>query len=153
MLPVRLNLRTVPLARDPLLVAVAPDHPLAKAPFFPTSALSSEPYIRLESGASSEMDGVFRANGVEPHVRFSIVSDYAAMSLASAGLGFSVLSSLILENAPFPLAALPPEVPVDREIALCLRPGEEASAAARAFVEGAQAWVGEERAKGAPPSR
>ena len=65
-LPVRLNLRTVPLARDPLLVAVAPDHPLAKAPFFPTSALSSEPYIRLESGASSEMDGVFRANGVEP---------------------------------------------------------------------------------------
>ena len=152
-LPVKRNLRTVHLARDPLLVAVAPDHPLAGAPFFPASALSTEPYIRLESGASSEMDEVFRANGAEPRVRFSIVSDYAVMSLASAGLGFSVLPSLILKDAPFPLAALPPEVPVDREIALCLRPGDEASAAARAFVEVAQAWVGEERVKGAPPTR
>lgn len=141
--PVRRGLTVAPLARDPLLVAVAPDHPLAKAGSFPSAALSSEPYIRLESGLVSEMDEVFRANGAEPRVRFSIVSDYAVMSLVSAGLGFGVLPSLILQNAPFPLVALPPEVPVDREIALCLRPEEATSVAARAFAQVAKEWVEE----------
>ena len=139
--PIKRDLHTVPLVRDPLLVAVPCDHPLATGAHFPAAALSSEPYIKLESGASSEMDEVFRANGAEPRVRFSIVSDYAVMSLVSAGLGFSVLPSLILRDAPFPLATLQPEVPVDRRIALCLRSMESASAAARAFLDVAQEWV------------
>ena len=140
-LPVKRALRAVPLARDPLLVVVAPDHPLAGADRFPASALAREPYVRLESGVHSEMDELFRRNGVEPKARFTIDSDYAVMSLVSAGLGFSVLPALILGNAPFPLASLPPEVPTDREIALCMRSEETASAAARAFAEVAEGWV------------
>lgn len=140
-LPVKRDLYTIPLTRDPLLVALSPDHPLANADSFPSAALSAEPYIKLESGESSEMDEVFHVNNAEPRVRFSIVSDYAVMSLTSANLGFSVLPSLILKDAPFLLVTLPPEIPVDREIALCLRSEESASAAARAFVEVAKEWV------------
>lgn len=108
---------------------------------FPASALAGEPYVRLESGVHSEMDELFRRNGVEPRARFTIDSDYAVMSLVSAGLGFSVLPALILGNAPFPLASLPPEVPTDREIALCMRSEETASAATRTFAEVAEGWV------------
>ncbi|HIW76501.1 MULTISPECIES: LysR family transcriptional regulator [Gordonibacter] len=140
-LPVKRGLEAVPLASDPMLIAVSPDHPLAAAKHFPAAALAAEPYIRLESGEDTEMDAVFRANAVEPHVRFSITSDYAAMSLVSAGLGFGVLPSLIVKDAPFPLVTMPPEVPVNREIALVLRSEATASAAARAFVEVAQEWV------------
>lgn len=141
--PVKHDLHTVALVRDPLLVAISCDHPLAKAKRFPAEALAIEPYIKLESGVYSEMDELFRRNGIEPHVRFTISSDYAVMSLVSAGLGYSVLPGLILRDAPFPLVSLPPEVPTDREIAICVRSEESASSAAKAFLQITRDWVKE----------
>ncbi len=141
--PVKFDLHMISLVRDPLLVAMACDHPLAKAKHFPASALSEEPCIKLESGVYSEMDELYRRNGAEPRVRFSIGSDYAVMSMVSAGLGYSVLPGLILRNAPFPLASMPPEVPTDREIAVCVRSMETASTATKAFLEVTQQWVKE----------
>ena len=74
-------------------------------------------------------------------MRFTIDSDYAVMSMVSAGLGFSVLSGLILRDAPFPLAIVPPEVETSREIALALRSRKTASTATRAFAEHAERWI------------
>lgn len=141
--PVKHDLYMISLVRDPLLVVVSRDHPLANAPFFSSEALASEPYIKLESGVYSEMDELFRKNGVEPRARFTISSDYAVMSLVGAGLGYSVLPALILRDAPFPLASMPPEVPSDREIAVCVRSLDSASAATKAFLDVAQKWVAE----------
>lgn len=131
------------LVRDPLLVAIAPDGPFATRKRFPKKALASEPYIKLDSGEYSEMDRLFRVNGVEPRVRFSIVSDYAAMGMVSAGLGYSVLSGLVLRNAPLDLVALPAEIPAYREIALAQKSSKTASGAARAFVECTKDWIRE----------
>ena len=141
--PIKHDLHAVPLRKDPLLVVLPPDHPLADAPFVPREALAEEPYIRLESGTSSEMETLFRANDVEPNVRFTIDSDYAVMSMVSAGLGFSVLADLILRDAPFPLAVKQPEVETSREIAIALRSLETASTATRAFLDATQAWIAE----------
>lgn len=140
-LPVKSPLELAMLVRDPLLVAIAPDHPLAHGEFFPANALATEPYIKLDSGEYSEMDRLFRENRAEPHVRFSIVSDYAAMGMVSAGLGYSVLSGLVLRNAPFDLATLPAEVPTHREIALAWRSDAALSHAARAFAECTKEWI------------
>ena len=112
--PVKLELHAVPLRRDPLLAVLPPDHPLADAPFIPRQTLADEPYIRLKSGTLSEMEALFQRNDVEPNVRFTIDSDYAVMSMVSAGLGFSVLPDLILRDAPFPLAVVAPEVETHR---------------------------------------
>lgn len=85
--PERRNLEAVPLHTDPLLVVLPPDHPLAGAPFFPTEALAREPYVQLQGNARpSEMEALFEANGVTPNVRFTVDSDYAVMSMVSAGL-------------------------------------------------------------------
>ena len=100
--PIKHDLFAIPLRKDPLLVVLPPDHPLADAPFVPREALAEGPYIRLKSGTSSEMETLFRNNEVEPDVRFTIDSDYAVMSMVSAGLGFSVLPDLILRDARFP---------------------------------------------------
>lgn len=140
-LPVKRPLALTMLVRDPLLVAVAPDHPLAHGAFFPAKALGTEPYIKLDSGEYSEMDRLFRVNKAQPHVRFSIVSDYAAMGMVSAGLGYGVLSGLVLRNAPFNLVALPAEVPAHREIALAQRANATPSHAASAFATCAKEWI------------
>ena len=146
--PIKRDLDAVPLRRDPLLVVLPPDHPLAGAPRFPRRALAEEPYIRLMSGTSSEMESLFRTNGVEPNVRFTIDSDYAVMSMVSAGLGFSVLPDLILNNAPFPMAVVPPEAETSRELAIAVRSKETASSATLAFLDATQDWVASRYASG-----
>lgn len=140
--PERRNLEAVPLHTDPLLVVLPPDHPLAGAPFFPTEALAREPYVQLQGNARpSEMEALFEANGVTPNVRFTVDSDYAVMSMVSAGLGFSVLPGLILSRPLFPLAVLPAERECSRSISLAVRSRETASAATRAFAEVTREWV------------
>ena len=140
--PERRNLEAVPLHTDPLLVVLPPNHPLAGAPFFPTEALAREPYVQLQGNARpSEMEALFEANGVTPNVRFTVDSDYAVMSMVSAGLGFSVLPSLILSRPLFPLAVLPAEHECSRSISLAVRSRDTASAATRAFAEVTREWV------------
>lgn len=89
------------------------------------------------------MDRLFRVNGVEPRVRFSIVSDYAAMGMVAAGLGYSVLSGLVLRNAPFDLVALPAEVPPIAKSRLRRNRARRRRAAARAFIKCAKDWIRE----------
>lgn len=139
--PIKHDLHAIGLRKDPLLVVLPPDHPLAHASFVPREALASEPYIRLKSGTSTEMEALFRNNDVEPNIRFTIDSDYAVMSMVSAGLGFSVLPDLILRDAPFPLAIKLPQVETSREIAIATRSPETTSAATRAFVEVTRQWI------------
>lgn len=139
--PLTLKLHAIHLRSDPLLVAVALDHPLADAESFPLKNMAEEPYIRLKSGVFSEIDSYFKRVGVTPHMRFNIDSDYAVMSMVSKGLGYSVLPGLIVRDTPFPLAVLPPEKPVERRVGIALRSMDAASSATRAFLEVAQAWI------------
>lgn len=139
--PIKKELDAISLRRDPLMVILPPDHPLASSKRFPQQALAEEPYIRLLSGSSSEMEVLFRQNNTTPNVRFTIDSDYAVMSMVSAGLGFGVLADLILRNAPFPLVALPPEIDTSREIAIAVRSLESASTATKAFLKTTQNWI------------
>ncbi|BAK43891.1 LysR family transcriptional regulator [Eggerthella sp. YY7918] len=141
--PIKRDLQAIALRRDPLLVVLPPQHPLADQPRISRKALAEEPYIRLKSGTSSEMEELFRQNKVEPNVRFTIDSDYAVMSMVSAGLGFSVLPDLILRDTPFPLAVVSPEVETSREIAIAVRSMETTSAATKAFLKVTQQWIAE----------
>lgn len=100
--------------------------------------------MQLQGNARpSEMEALFEANGVTPNVRFTVDSDYAVMSMVSAGLGFSVLPSLILSRPLFPLAVLPAERECSRSISLAVRSRDTASAATRAFAEVTREWVAE----------
>ena len=147
--PLARKLHAIHLRQDPLLVALPIDHPLAGADEFPLARMAVEPYIRLKSGTFSEIDAYFKQVGVEPRMRFNIDSDYAVMSIVSEGLGYSVLPGLILRDTPFPLAVLPPENPIERRVGIALRSMEAASAATRAFLDVAQAWVGQAYEKAA----
>lgn len=139
--PIKQQLEAFSLYHDPLMVLLPPNHALANARSVPARTLGEEPYIRLQNGSLSEMDAAFSNNRVEPHVRFTINNDYAVMSMVSAGLGFSVLPSLLLDTTPFPVAVVPPQKETHREIAIAVRSMDTASAATRAFVETTRTWV------------
>lgn len=143
---------SLPLALDPIYVVTSPNHPLASAPFFPTEALASEPYIEMRTDAHDEFDALFERHGVRPATRLSIDNDYAVMGMVAKKLGFSLFPRLMLRNAPFELARIEPEIPTHRELAIAVRSYEQASFATRAFIECTQSWVaknGNDEAAGA----
>ena len=143
-LPATLDFFTIPLALDPLYVVLPPDHPLAAAPFFPKESLSVEPYIKVRSSDDrTEFDAVFARNDARPRVRFAMDNDYAVMGMVAKGFGFSLFPQLVLENAPFELARVEPEVPTYRELAIAVRSYGRASMATKAFIECVRKWVGE----------
>ena len=140
-LPVNPDLVTIPLKREPLLMAMPKDHPLAGEPVFPISALSEYPYIELNEGAFSEMRDVFTRYGVKPNVHFTLENGYAVMALVSKGFGFSIFPELILRGTTFPLVCRPLEIPAYRELAISIRSYETASAATLSFLKCVQDWV------------
>ena len=142
--PLRYDFDAIPLRHDPLLVVVSPDNPKAHQRFFSANDLASEPYIQLMSnGRPSEMEALFKANGVVPSVRFTVDSDYAVMSMVGANLGFSVLPDLILREPPFPLVTMRAKAEAAREISIVVRSRENASAATNAFLDATERWVAE----------
>lgn len=140
-LPARLNYFSVPLAQDPLYIVVSPDHPMANAPFFPTQAMLDEPYIKIRNDSYTELDAVFSRHGVKPEPRFVMENDYAVMGMVSKGWGYSLFPKLMLENAPFELARLEPEMPAHRELGLAVKSYEKASVATKAFIACVQDWA------------
>lgn len=139
--PVKHDLITVPLKRDPLLVILPEDHPLADAPVFPMDALTKYPYIRLDCGNDSEMDHFFTKHGITPNVYTSIENDYAVMAMVSKGFGFSIFPELILQDIHMPLVYKELEVPAYRDIDIAFRSYEAASAVTKNFVECVERWV------------
>lgn len=147
------QLSCIPLAQDPIYAVVAHDHPLAKAPFFPTEALKNEPYIKVRGSAHSEFDALFERHGVRPCTRFVLDNDFAAMGMVSEGLGFSLFAKLMLRDAPFDLARIEPEIPTHRELAIGVRSQDTASIATKAFIECVRDWVDAQENPSVRPSK
>jgi DNA-binding transcriptional LysR family regulator len=140
-LPVRPEMETIPLKRDPMLIILPKDHPLADAPHFPISALSEQPYIELNEGNFSEMRDLFTLYGAKPKTSLTVQNGHAVMALVSNGFGFSILPELILHGTTFPLVCKELETPAFRELAISIRSRETASTATLSFLDCVLIWL------------
>jgi len=104
-LPSAKSLCAHPLYRDELLVVVPCGHPLTDASAFPLSALSAEPFIRLEEGRDYELTAALDAMGVHPNVKYTAREDRTILAMVSKGLGISLLPELMVRRSPYPVAA------------------------------------------------
>jgi DNA-binding transcriptional LysR family regulator len=120
-LPAKSELNIIPLKREPFLVVLPEGHPLADAPYFPISALSEYPYIKLKEDMYPGMNEIYSRLNVNPDVYITAENDYAVMALVSKGFGFSIFPELSLLGPTFPLVRKELEVPVYRELAIAIR--------------------------------
>jgi len=142
-LPAKSNLDIIPLKRDPFLVVLPEGHPLADAPYFPISALSEYPYIKLNEDLYHGLNEIYSRLNVNPDVYITAENDYAVMALVSKGFGFSIFPELSLLGPTFPLVRKELEVPVYRELGIAIRSRKTASAATLRFLDCVQKWVDE----------
>jgi DNA-binding transcriptional LysR family regulator len=122
------------LVREPVVGAVAPDHPLAARAEATLAEVAAHPLLALPEGTGirTAFDRACAARGVTATVALEASAPDAVAGLAARGLGVAVLSASMVEGTGLhPVALADAEVPA--LLALVWRPGP--SPAARAFVE------------------
>ncbi len=134
-LPTSIELETVLLEKDRLLVILPKDHPFADCDKFPMKELEKNPFILLEKGWKAEISAIFERNYLSPPVRFTTWDDYAIMSMVENGLGISILPELILQRIPYHIVTKELEVPAYRSIGIAMRNQKLLSLAVRRFLE------------------
>jgi DNA-binding transcriptional LysR family regulator len=135
-------LETVELLRDPYVVIVAANSPLADGR--PTlREVATQPLIgfRDEHGAAPIVSA-FRSTGVDPHWAFRSNDNPTVQGLVAAGMGVAVMPRLTVDPADRRIAIVELAAPMPpRIIAVAQHRDRYSSPAARAFVQTARETV------------
>ncbi|SHI11840.1 LysR family transcriptional regulator [Desulfofustis glycolicus] len=134
-LPTTVELETVFLENDRLLVVIPCDHPLAHYDKFPIMDLANYPFMLLEKGAKAEISEILEEHNVSPNIHFTTWDDYAIMSMIESGLGISILPELILQRIPYKILAKELEKPAFRKIGIAMRERKSLSFSTKRFLE------------------
>ena len=137
------GLDLLPLARDPIHVAMPPDRAAASRPErpIPLEDLRDEAWI-MDTEASSIHQAVSRActaAGFEPTVRANCKDYGVIIALVEAGLGIAVLPGLALRDRPIRATVLPIDPPLERRLSVAVKPARRSHPAIAAMVDGLRA--------------
>ena len=133
-------LETVELLRDPYVLVVAAESPLAQSP--PSfREIAKQPLVGFRSGASTDpIVAAFRAARVEPHWAFRTNDNQTVQGLVAAGMGCAISPLLTVDTSDPRIAIVDLEGAVEpRIVAIARHRDRYASPATRSFIETALA--------------
>ncbi len=131
----------VPLWDDPLLAILPPDYPIGSQAAFPVREFSGREFLMPSQGFDYDILPIFRAAGVSPDVRDTSVDDATVISMVELGLGFSILSELILQGRQDNIIARPLDVGAHRSLGITLLSLEQATPITLELIEYSKAVV------------
>ncbi|MBQ9068608.1 MAG: LysR family transcriptional regulator [Eggerthellaceae bacterium] len=138
-LPAPDGLGTIVLVRDEDVAVLPSGHRLARKKRFPLAAFAEEPFIALEHEGVSEAADLLEGNGMGLAPLFTTWDDYVVMAMVEAGLGLSIMPSIMLQRCAYNVVSLPLDVPAKREIALAWDESRTPSPAVAAFLDAVRA--------------
>ena len=125
----------IPLAEDPMLALLPPDHPLAGAASYPLKNCEEDPFIMPALGCDDDVEALFRRNGIVPKIRFTTMENFSAMSMVEQGLGISVMNRLITEKHICNVVKLPVDPPSRITMGVALHSKTDVSPAVKMFLK------------------
>ena len=125
----------IPLAEDPMVALLPPDHPLAGEKSYPLKNCEKDPFIMPALGCDDDVEALFRCNGIVPNIRFTTMESFSAMSMVEQGLGISVMNRLITEKHICSIAMLPVDPPSRITMGVALHSKTDASPAVKMFLK------------------
>lgn len=126
----------VQLLDDPLLVAVAPDHALARQTSVTTAALRNERWIAGSAEPGTTLLGAWTGSSWRPDIAFVARDWVAKLGLVSAGLGITVVPGLAVPTLPPTVAVVHIDDPTAvRPTAVAYRSGASDDRLRRRFTE------------------
>ena len=110
----------IPLWDDPLLAILPPDYPIGSQRSFPVEEFEGREFLMPSLGFEYDIAPIFRAAGVSPDIRDTSVDDNTVISMVELGLGYSILSDLILQGRQDNIIARPLDPPAYRPLGITL---------------------------------
>ena len=110
----------VPLWDDPLLAILPPDYPIGDRETFPVAEFEGREFLMPSLGFDYDIIPIFRSAGVSPDIRDTSVDDSTVISMVELGLGYSILSELILQGRRDNIIARPLDTGAYRPLGITL---------------------------------
>ena len=110
----------VPLWDDPLLAILPPDYPIGDRKTFPVAEFEGREFLMPSLGFDNDIMPIFHAAGVSPDIRDTSVDDGTVISMVELGLGYSILSELILQGRHDNIIARPLDTGAYRPLGITL---------------------------------
>lgn len=126
------------LRRDRLVAVMPKDHPLADAALYPISRLSRERFIQLREDEDSELSDFLGQLSTPPRVRYEVNDDHMILSMVEAGLGMSVMHSLLFDFGRYDVIWKDFDVQQHRNIGIATAKRGRVTSATKLFIEHAR---------------
>jgi DNA-binding transcriptional LysR family regulator len=129
------SLQAVKVAREPAVLAIHPQHPLASRRSVPLSALRDEPFVTLTRAGRlrAVLETQCRQAGFTPRIVAETSDLNVMVQLVAEGIGVALMPRSGQHQASDVVTIAVTHPAIDRRIILAWRPGAE-SPAARAFI-------------------
>ncbi len=128
----------IPLQEDRMIAMLPVDHPCAELPAYPLDRCGEEDFIMPALGEDSDVMEMLHRFGITPNIKFSTVENFSTMSMIEQGLGMSIMNELITERWQCNVVMLPLTPPQFITLGIAVPSLENASPAARAFIQYAE---------------
>lgn len=125
----------MPIAEDRMLAVLPPDHPLAKNQNYPVRQCVHEDFIMPALGRDDDVTALLERFQIVPHILFSTLENYAAISMIESGLGMSIMNELITKDFQADVVMIPLDPPQSITLGMAVPSLNNASPAVKKFAE------------------
>lgn len=141
------HLEFSPLGTDELLLVTPRGHKLSEKLSVPFSNIDEINYISTSDRLEYETGQLFKFYNIKPNVKYELNEDFAALKMVEAGFGITILSKLLLTDAPFDICVRPFTEHFTRTLGVGCPKTENLNPAATVFLTYAQKWYQENTLK------
>ncbi|MCL6602228.1 MAG: LysR family transcriptional regulator [Paenibacillus sp.] len=129
------------LVSDPYVAVLPATHPLRNHNEISIAQLAHEPFLSLTSGCERLVMRAFQENELSLNKQLEVAENSTIISMVEAGMGVSIVPSMILPAMPVNIVVKPITPPITRVIGLAVRSQETISSAMAAFIKETQGWL------------
>lgn len=123
------------LKSDELLVALPKSHKLNELGYAPTEILASTPFIELNPNEETDNSIFFKQKSITPNIYFTCNDSLVAYSMVEAGLGITLLNSIVAEPLKGEVSLLPLNPRYFIDIGITFKDKKNISYASNKFIE------------------
>ena len=134
-IPASNDFETTPILHDTMVAILPKDHPMADVSVFPLEQLPHENFVRLMEIEDYEFNRLLDHYNIHPEVTYDTTSDFALLSMVEAGLGVSIVHSLLLQPSRYHVVSKPLNVKQSREICITVKKGFLPSTITQLFLQ------------------
>ena len=134
-MPASSDFETTPLLRDTMVAILPEGHPLAEENIFPLEQLPHENFVRLMEIQDYEFNRLLDQYNIHPEITYDVTSDFALLSMVEAGLGVSLVHSILLRPGRYHIVSKPINVSQSREIGVAVKKGFLPSTITQLFLQ------------------